>query len=339
MPGRKIVRLTAALGVAGAIAIGTARAADSDKIFVMKMSTATIDDSQHEWIKMFVGAVDGDSGGRIKGEVYPASQLGSIPRQIEGVQFGAIQGWVGPPEFLVGVDERFELMSAPGQFTSIDQANRVIADPTVKDMVLGFGADKGLLGAGLFVYGPSSVATRKPVRHLADFKGLKIRVLAAKFQEEMMSRLGADPVAMSLGDVLPALQQGTIDGTVSAMPVFTTMRYYDATKYVTDTTQPYVFSIIEISKKWYDTLPADLQAIVLNNARAVSKAIAPGAHSFYDLQRRTWVEKGGEIISLPPDEQAQMMDRFASVGDDMSKTRPALNAAFKTLVAAVQRAK
>ncbi len=344
MPRQKISRAAAALFVASAMAwiaapVSSAKAADSDKIFVMKMSTATINDSQHEWINMFVAAVGKDSGGRIKGEAYPASQLGSIPRQIEGVQFGAIQGWVGPPEFLVGVDERFELMSVPGQFTSIDQANRVIAEPAVKDMILGFGANKGLLGAGLFVYGPSSVVTRKPVRHLAEFKGLKIRVLAAKYQEEMMMRLGAAPVAMTLGDVLPAMQQGAIDGSVSAMPVFTTMQYYDSAKYITDIAQPFVFSIIEISKKWYDTLPPDLQKIVVDDARAVSTAIIPGAHRFYDQQRKVWVDKGGELISLPPDEQAQMMERFASIGDDMSKTRPALNAAFKSLVEAVQRTK
>ena len=59
-------------------------------------------------------AVERDSGGRIKSEVYPASQLGSIPRQIEGVQFGAIQAAVIPPEFFVGIDERFEVMAAPG---------------------------------------------------------------------------------------------------------------------------------------------------------------------------------------------------------------------------------
>ena len=54
--------------------------------------------------------VEKDSGGRIRGEVYPASQLGTIPREIEGVQFGAIQGYVGPPEFLVGIDERYEVL-------------------------------------------------------------------------------------------------------------------------------------------------------------------------------------------------------------------------------------
>ncbi len=130
-----------------------------------------------------------------------------------------------------------------------DQANRIIADPAVMDMILGWGANKGLLGKALFLYGESSVITRKPVRHLEDFKGLKLRVLAAKFQEEMANRLGAAPVAMTLGDVLPAMQQGTIDGSVSAMPVFTTFHYVDTSKYVTDITQPYIFSIAEFSKK------------------------------------------------------------------------------------------
>ena len=57
-------------------------------------------------------AVEKESGGRIKGEVYPASQLGPIPRQIEGAQFGAIQCVINPPEFFVGVDERYEVMTA-----------------------------------------------------------------------------------------------------------------------------------------------------------------------------------------------------------------------------------
>jgi TRAP-type transport system periplasmic protein len=329
--------LACGLGALGLAASG-ASAADA-KAYVMKMSTATINDAQHEWIKMFVAAVEKDSGGQIKGEIYPASQLGSIPRQIEGVQFGAIQGWVGPPEFLVGVDERFELGSAPGLFTSIDQANRVIADPEVQKMMLGFGAQKGLAGVGFFGYGPSSIVTRKPVRHLAEFKGLKIRVLAAKFQEEMTTRLGATPVAMSLGDVLPALQQGTIDGSDSAMPVFTTMQYVDAAKYITDIGQPYIFSIAEISRKWLDTLPPNMQKLVVADAASTSKAIVPWSKDFYEKQIKAWTDKGGEIIKLPDAEQSEMMQRLASVGDDMSKSRPALNAAFKTLVDAVKRAK
>src|SRR5271154_3676386 len=119
----------------------TAHAQDG-KTYVMKLSTATVNDTQHEWMKRFAAAVEKDSGGRIKGEIYPASQLGAIPRQIEGTQFGSIQGWTGPPEFLVGVDERYEVMSAPGLFSSREQFERTIADAKVQDLMLGLGANK-----------------------------------------------------------------------------------------------------------------------------------------------------------------------------------------------------
>ena len=58
-----------------------AHAQGAAKTFVMKLSTATINDTQHEWLRRFVAAVEKDSDGRIKGEIYPASQLGSIPRR------------------------------------------------------------------------------------------------------------------------------------------------------------------------------------------------------------------------------------------------------------------
>jgi TRAP-type transport system periplasmic protein len=95
-----------------AFALGAAHA--QEKTYVMKITTPTINDGPHLLAKNFAAAVERDSGGRIKGEVYPASQLGSIPRQIEGVQFGSIQAATITPDFFVGVDPRFEVLAAPG---------------------------------------------------------------------------------------------------------------------------------------------------------------------------------------------------------------------------------
>ena len=89
-----------------------ATAAD-DKTYVMKIALATFEDALHQYAKNYAAAVERDSGGRIKAEIYPASQLGSIARQAEGVQFGAIQCQIVAPEFLAGVDERFEVLAAP----------------------------------------------------------------------------------------------------------------------------------------------------------------------------------------------------------------------------------
>jgi TRAP-type transport system periplasmic protein len=325
--------------VAGAVAVAAPGAHAQDKAIVMKLSTATLNDSQHEWMKNFVADVDKDSGGRIKGEIYPSSQLGSIPRQIEGTQFGSIQGWIGPPEFLVGVDERFEVMTAPGLLHSLQQEVKVTEDPQFRDLVMQWGANKGLHGLTMFISAPSSFISRKAIRHLADFKGLKIRVLASSFATEQITRLGATPVAMSLGDVLPALQQGALDGAVAQVAVFTTMQYQDAAKYITETGHNYIFSVVELSKKWFDGLSPDLQKILIDDGQKEAAAINPWEIAFYESQRKVWLQSGGELISLPPDEQATMMANLASVGEDMSKSKPPLHEAYLALVAAVDRAK
>src|ERR1700752_1438401 len=133
-----------------ALALSFSAARAEDNTYVMKLGIATINESQHEWCKRFVAMVEKDSGGRIKGEIYPASQLGSIPREIEGVQFGAIQGYVGPPEFLTGIDERYEVLSAPGLVTDMAHEVRVANDPELQKLMFGLGAEKGIHGAALF---------------------------------------------------------------------------------------------------------------------------------------------------------------------------------------------
>jgi TRAP-type transport system periplasmic protein len=329
-----------AMGLASAIAmllaIGAGHARAEDKSYVMKLGLATINDSQHEWCKRFVAAVEKDSGGRIKGEIYPASQLGSIPREIEGVQFGSIQGYIGPPEFLVGVDERYEVVSSPGLVKDIEHAAHMAVDPELQKLMLSFGADKGIHGAALFIAQPSSVIARDPIRHLADFKGKKLRVLAADMQKEMLISLGATPIAMTLGDVLPAIQQGTIDGAVAAMTVYTTMHYYDAAKYITETNQPFIFSMAFLSKKWFDALPKDLQKIIDVDGPKVATAINPWEVDFFANQRKVWAEHG-ELISLPPQEQSAMMASLVKVGEDVAKRKAPLKAAYDVFAAVAKR--
>jgi TRAP-type transport system periplasmic protein len=127
---------------------------------VMKLATATLNDGQHEWLRLFAAAIEKKSGGRIKAELYPGSQLGSIPRMIEGTQLGSIQVFIALPEFFVGVDRRFELLSAAGLAERQQQAIRIISDPEFAKALLAIGTDKELIGVSLFVNGPAAFATR-----------------------------------------------------------------------------------------------------------------------------------------------------------------------------------
>jgi TRAP-type C4-dicarboxylate transport system substrate-binding protein len=260
-----------------------------------------------------------------------------MAREIEGLQFGSIECAIIPPEFFVGVDERFEVMAAPGLLDSRAHGERLAAQPDVLKMMLSLGADKGLHGVGLFIALPSALIAKTPIRHLADLNGKKIRVTASKLQLEAFGRLGASPVALSTGDVLPALQQGAIDGSVSGITVFNAMHFQDAAKYVTEINQPAIFLVVEVSKRWFEALPKDLQEIVERDAAAASIAVNAPSAALYERARKSWTDNGGELISFPVDEQAAMMKTFAGVGEDVAKTKPQLYDGFKVVTEAAKQ--
>ncbi len=319
------------------LALGIGAALAQDKTYTMKISLPTLNDPSYVFAQAYAAALEKDSNGRIKPQIFPSSQLGSIPRQIEGTQFGAIQCVLVPAEFYVGIDDRFEVVNVPGVISSIAQGQRVAADPTVRKMMLGLGANKGMHGVAMFVNTITSVISKAPIRHLADFKGKKIRVTASPFQTAPFERLGATPVAMSLGDVIPAIQQGTIDGAFGATVVFATMHFNDAAKYVTETNQTAVFIVVEVNKAWYDSLPADLQKIVDDDAAAEQAAIASVAQDITNKARKAWTDAGGELISLPPDEQSELTKTSSSAVDEVVNTKPSLKAGYEIVKAAAQR--
>ena len=323
------------LSLAAVLSLGGAQA--QDKQFVMKISAPTLNAVPDTYGRNLAAAIEKDSGGRIKVEVYPASQLGSIPRQIEGTQFGAIQMDVVPPEFMVGLDPRFEVLGAPGLLDSQAHGQRVAADPEVLKLMLGLGANKGLHGVGLFMAEQSVIVSRMPLRHLADFKGKKIRIFASQFQSEAFGRLGITPVAMTLGDVLPGIQQGTIDGAVTGIGPVANFHMVDAAKFVTRTGQPAIFLIAVVNKKWFESLPKDLQQLLEKEAAAQSLAINPFAVEEVREAEASFSSKGGELIALPPAEHAEMMKTISSVGRDVSGKNPALAAAYKIVADAAAR--
>jgi len=321
-----------------ALPIDAARAQQTQQqTYVMKISTPTIRDIPNKWMEDFAAGLERDSGGRIKAQLYPASQLGSIPRTIEGTQFGSIQMVVVPPEFMVGLDPRFEVMTAPGLVDSQAHGQRVAADSEVLKLMLSLGADRGLRGVGLFMAEQSVLVSRIPLRRLADFKGKKIRIFASQFQSEAFERLGITPVAMTLGDVLPAIHQGTIDGAVTGIGPVANFNMVDAAKFATQTGQPAIFLIADVNKKWFEALPQDLQQMVEKNAATASLAINSYAAEKVRESQASFTSKGGELITLPPAEHAQMLKTIVSVGPDVSSRNPALAAAYKIVAAAAAR--
>ena len=157
----------------------------------MKLATATVNDVQTEAIKRFAARVEARTKGRIKTKLYPAAQLGSNQRMIEGLQLGTIEFYTGPAAYLVGVDARYQVMDLPAIFTDARHAQRTFSDPEFRKVFLNIGNAKGLVTLGTYIYGNTAFATSFDGGTLEAFKGKKLRVLASKVERKGVELMGA----------------------------------------------------------------------------------------------------------------------------------------------------
>jgi TRAP-type transport system periplasmic protein len=304
----------------------------------MKMASATINDVQHEWLKRFDAAMKPQAS-RLKIEIYPASQLGQIPRMVEGVAVGTIESFVTPTSFLVSVEPRFQVFDAIGVFTSPEHLNRVLQDPAFRKRALALGEEKGLKGIGIFFNSPIIVLARRPIERLADFSGKKIRVFGTPLQIEPMKKLGASPVPMAFGEVIAALQNGTIDGMLAGMPVLTPMKFYDVAKNVTEIHPSIVTSIQVVNKRWFDGLPREVQTAMLDAGTKVDKEAFSFATALIEKANKDWQANGGQLLKLPAGEQAKLMGDLKTLGTQLLSANPAVKAEYEELLKIADRTK
>jgi TRAP-type C4-dicarboxylate transport system substrate-binding protein len=334
---KQLVRMTAA---AAALATGLALAGTAGaQQFTMKFGTATPKGDQNNWMALFKKGVEARAGDKIKIRLFPASQLGAIPRQIEGLQLGTVEGWIGPTSFLTGVESRYQVVDAPGLFDSWEHAQRTVTHPSFRDEFLNYGEKKGVIGIGIYTSNPMSVVSRKqPIRRVEDFKGQKIRVLGAQMEVQLMAKLGAAGVPMPLVETLPALQRGAIDGVRSGIVIFVPFKYWTVSKTLTETGGAYIVPVTFISVRWWKSLPQELRTIMLEEARKLDNVAYDYARKQHQLFRNIWKKNGGTVIDLDPAERKKLLDFARGVGAEVAGKDAGVKAAYDKLVAATKAA-
>ena len=304
---------------------------------VMKMASATINDVQHEWLRRFQAAMQARAGERLRSEIYPASQLGAIPRMVEGLVLGTIESFVTPTSFMVPVDPRMQVFDAPGLFRGPEHLQRVITDAEYRARAMAMLERRGITGIGIFYNSPVVVLSRRPIRTLADFRGQKIRTFASPLQTRPMEHLGATAVPMALSEVMPALQSGAIDGLLAGIPVLSALRFWDAARYVTQIHPAIVVSVFLVNKRWFDRLPADIRTAMQEEGARVDRELFSWTTEAIARANVAWTQNGGELIDLPATEQARMMSEFAALGEQIMGQNAEVMAEYRALAAVAQR--
>ena len=308
--------------------------------FTMKLSSPSAGDVTAEWMKALKAGVEARAGNRIRIEIHPAGRLGSIPATVEAVALGTIEATIPATGLLAGADPRFQVFDLPGIFDDLAHAQRVLADPEVVKLYSTFGQRNGVEALAVFAHGPSMVVSLKPIRSVADFSGQRLRVIAGTpLHVEAARKLGVSPVVLPPGEVLPALQARSIDGSVAGLGVLTAMKVYDIANVMTAVPGGIVAVGALANSKFLKSLGRELERAVREEAAKATAAVGPWAIDDARAAREVWTKNGGEIVDLPPDEVVKYRDAVVSALPPLLAERATLRADYERLLAVARRVK
>jgi C4-dicarboxylate-binding protein DctP len=258
------------------------------------------------------------TGGKVKVEVYPNSQLYKDKEELEALQLGAVQmlapslAKFGP----LGAKE-FEVFDLPFIFDNTAELHKVTQGPVGKQL-LGKLEAKGIKGLAFWDNGFKSFSANKALRTPDDFKGMKMRIQSSKVLEAQMRAVGALPQVMAFSEVYQALQTGVVDGTENPHSNLYTQKMHEVQKFVTVSDHGYLGYAVITNKKFWDGLPADIRAS-LEKAMAEATTFGNGAAQQDNDDAIAEMKKSGktEMIELTAAQKAEWRKVLDPVATEM----------------------
>jgi tripartite ATP-independent transporter DctP family solute receptor len=237
-------------------------------------------------VKHMSDVLEKKSGGKYKIKVFNKQALGSEKETIDQVKIGALDFTrvnVGPMNAICPLTQ---VPTMPFLFHSVEHMRKTLDGP-VGDEILKSCESAGFIGLAFYDSGARSIYAKKPVKAVADAKGLKIRVQQSDLWVSMISAMGANATPMPYGEVLMGLKTGLIDAAENNIPSFETAKHYESVKVYSKTEHSMAPEILVMSKAIYDKLPKADQDMI----RAAAKESVP-------FERQKWDEQEAKSLAI-----------------------------------------
>jgi tripartite ATP-independent transporter DctP family solute receptor len=227
------------------------------------------------------------TNGRLSIQMYPSMQLGGEKEMIEQAQVGALaiaRISVGPMGPIVPEMNVFNL---PFMFRDDAHMEKVIDGPIGDELLKKLSESKAnLIGLCWMNAGTRNVYnSKKPIQSVDDLKGLKIRMMGNPVFVDTMNSLGGNGVSMGFDQLINAMQTGVVDGAENNYPSYESGQHYRYAKYYSKTGHLMIPEILVFSKKIWDELSKDDQALILKVAKEAQQE-----------ERKLWYDREKESI-------------------------------------------
>ena len=264
------------------------------------------DEALHRGIMVFKKMVEQKTAGRVKVDIYPASQLGKEREQFEGVKLGTIEMCMIAEGPMAGFFPEIMVIGIPYLYANEITAWKSIDGSFGKALFEDMRKKTGVRALGIGENGFRNFTNRvRPIKSPEDMKGLKIRTMENPAHMAMVKAMGGSATPIAWGEVYMALQQGVVDGQENPVSVIEVSKFNEVQKYLTLDGHVYSILPILINDKFFMSLPPDIQKIIMDIAKTATtvqrgqnvKKVYDGVKSLQD--------KGMEVYS-PTDKELQM---------------------------------
>ena len=293
------------IATAAALTLGLVAGAHAQQTVTLKFHTFMAPQS-NVWKSMllpWMEKVEKDSGGRIQFEKYPAMQLGGTPLQLyDQARDGVVDVVWTLQGNTPGRFPRYEVFELPFMMTNAEATSRAYWEYS-QTCAQGEIKDTQLIAVN--VHGPGMFHSReKPIRTVADLKGMKVRG-PTRTITRLLGSLGATPVGMPLPQIPDAMSKGVIDAAVVPWEVTTAVKIDELAKFHSEFEAKagglYTTAfVIVMNKAKYDGLPADLKKIIDQNSGIDASAALGRAQQAGDAPARRIAaeERRNTIITI-----------------------------------------
>lgn len=304
--GRRGLLKAAAVGAAGAVALGTASVSRAQTVTWRFQSTWPARDIFHEFAGDFVSRVNNMAGGRLRLELLPAGAVVGAFQMIDAVSAGTLDGGHGVSAYWFGKNKAFSLFGTPPAW--FYDANSYLAwfyyggGEALYNELISQIVRVNVVG---FQTGPMPTQPlgwfKNPVTDVAQLRGMRYRTVG--LATDLFNSLGAAVTALPGGEIVPALERGVIDGAEFNNPSSDRVlgfpdvaKNYMLQSYHQNTE---TFEVL-FNKPKFDALPAELKAIIRHSAEAASADMSWKQQQRYPVDLQEMASRQGVNVAITP---------------------------------------
>jgi tripartite ATP-independent transporter DctP family solute receptor len=323
----------AALALGATYGAGDLRTASAQSKMVLKASDVhPLGYPTVEAVVRMGKKLEAATDGRLSIQMFPSMQLGGEKEMIEQAQLGALQiarisvGAVGP------VVDDVNVFNLPFVFRNAKHMEAVIDGDIGNELLAKITANEktGLIALCWMNAGSRNIYnSKRPIRTMADLKGLKVRMMGNPLFIDTMNALGGNGVALGFDQVFNSMQTGVVDGAENNTPSFMAQNHYQVAKYFTMTEHLIIPELLVFSRISWKKLSSADQTLIMKFSKeaqaeqrvlwyeaedaAIGKMKAAGTEMIMDVDKKPWQDAVKPVWDKYGTKYAEMIKRIDAV--------------------------